>query len=224
VSINGQKAATMKNYNALKTVMASVNPSSTASSAYTPSNTPAACPKLSSVWAASDNLPPAPDSSLCSCMYDTLSCVPNDGLDSKKFGDIFGFICGAVPSACSGINTNTTTGVYGTYSMCTDKQKLGYVLDAYYKSQKSSASACDFKGQAVLNKSPSAASSCSAALSSASAANSVAATATTAPKGSSTSTNIAMPLSVKALFSVGDLAVGLYVLVAMGVGATMIVL
>lgn len=225
VSITGDKAVTMKNYNALKTKLASVSPSSTASSAYTPSNTPAACPQLSSNWQASDNLPPVPDTSLCSCMYDALSCVPKTGLDSKKFGDIFGYICGSVPSACVGINGNTSTGLYGTYSMCTDKQKLGYVLDAYYKSQKSSASACDFNGQAVLNKSPSAASSCSAALSSASAANSVVATATkAAPSGSGSSTNLAAPMSVKALFTVGDLAVGLYVFVAMGVGAAMVAL
>lgn len=224
VSVVNEQASTMKNYNALKTRVASATPSSTASSAYTPTNTPAACPQLSNTWQASDSLPPLPDSGLCDCMFNSLQCVPKTGLDSKKFGDIFGFICGAVPAACAGINTNTTTGVYGTYSMCTDVQKLGHVLDAYYKSQQKSASACDFNGQAVVNKSPAAASSCSAALSSASAANSVAATATNAPSSTGKSTNLATPMSVKALFSIGDVAIGLYVLVAMGVGATMVVL
>lgn len=226
VSINGDKAVTMKNYNALKTVIAKVDPSSTASSAYSPTNSPAACPVLSSNWQASgNNLPPTPDSSLCECMFNSLSCQPKSGLSPEKYGDIFGYICGAVPSACQGINGNTSTGVYGAFSGCNDEQKLGFVLDAYYKSQKSAASACDFKGEAVINKAAAASGSCTAALSSASAANSVAATATQA-SGSSTATssNVAAPMSVKALFSVGDMAIGLYVLVAMGVGATMVVL
>lgn len=216
----------MKNYNALKTVIAKVDPSSTASSAYSPTNSPAACPVLSSNWQASgNNLPPTPDSSLCECMFNSLSCQPKSGLSPEKYGDIFGYICGAVPSACQGINGNTSTGVYGAFSGCNDEQKLGFVLDAYYKSQKSAASACDFKGEAVINKAAAASGSCTAALSSASAANSVAATATQA-SGSSTATssNVAAPMSVKALFSVGDMAIGLYVLVAMGVGATMVVL
>ncbi|KAB5576086.1 putative beta (1-3) glucanosyltransferase gel3p [Coniochaeta sp. 2T2.1] len=226
VSVNGGKASTMKNYNALKTVIASVAPSSTASSAYTPTNTPAACPALNQNWQASgNNLPPTPDSALCECMYNSLSCQPNAGLSPSKYGDIFNFICDAVPSACGGINGNTSTGVYGAFLGCNDQQKLGYVLNEYYKSQKNAASACDFKGQAQINSKPNTNGNCGAALSSASAANSVAATAT---KASSTATasdkNAASPVSIKALFSIGDVAVGLYVLVAMGVGATMVVL
>jgi hypothetical protein len=216
----------MKNYNALQTVIASVSPSATASSAYSPTNSPAACPDLSQNWQASgNNLPPTPDAGLCTCMFNSLSCQPKSGLSPDKFGNIFGYICGADPSACQGINGNTSTGVYGAYTGCNDQQKLGYVLDTYYKHQNNAATACDFNGQAVINKAAAASGTCSAALSSASAANSVAATATKASStGSTSSTNIAAPVSVKALFSIGDMAVGLYVLVAMGVGATMVVL
>ena len=216
----------MKNYNALKTVIATVQPSSTASSAYTPTNSPAACPALNQNWQASgNNLPPTPDSTLCECMYNSLSCQPNAGLSPTKYGDIFNFICDAVPSACGGINGNTSTGVYGAFLGCDDQQKLGYVLNEYYKSQKNAASACDFKGQAQINSKPATGGSCGTALSSASAANSVAATATRASSTPSASDkSAAVPMSVKALFSIGDVAVGLYVLVAMGVGATMLVL
>lgn len=224
VSISGNSASTMKNYNALKTKIASVNPSSTASSAYTPTNSPAACPVLGNSWVASNNLPPTPDSNLCACMYTSLQCVPKSGLDVQKYGGIFGFICGSVPAACAGINGNVTTGVFGAYSFCTDQQKLGYVLDQYYKNQKSAASACDFNGQAVVSKPAAAASSCSASLASASSANSVAATATAASTSSASSSNVAVPVPIKTLFAVGDLAVGLYALVAMGVGAAMVIL
>jgi hypothetical protein len=219
----------MKNYNALKTVIASVSPSSTASSAYSPTNTAAACPALSQNWQSSgNNLPPTPDSGLCDCMYKSLSCQPKANLDPDNYGDIFNYICG-VPgtTACNGISGNTSTGVYGAYIGCSDQQKLGYVLDQYYKGQKSAADACNFNGQAAINKAPSTGGSCSAAISSANAANSAAATATK-PAASSTGTagskNMAAPVSIKALFSIGDVAVGLYVLVAMGVGATMVAL
>lgn len=218
----------MKDYAALQTVIATVSPSATSSSAYTPTNSPAACPSVSEDWQASGNdLPPTPNSVLCDCMYNSLECQPASGLDSTKYGAIFSYICGASPSSCDGINGNTTTGVYGAYIGCNSQQQLGYVLDQYYKSQDKASSACDFNGEATVNKSPSASGSCSAALASASSANSVAATATSASASSSStskSKNGAAPVSVKALFSIGDLAVGLYVIVAMGVGATMVAL
>jgi len=118
VSIVGNKASTMKNYDALKTVIASVSPSLTASSAYTPTNSPAACPPLSQNWQANgDNLPPTPDAGLCTCMFNSLSCQPKAGLSPDDFGDIFNFICGADNAACQGINGNTTTGVYGAFRL-----------------------------------------------------------------------------------------------------------
>lgn len=218
----------MKDYDTLKTVIASVSPSSVSSAAYTPTNSPAACPSLSEDWQANGNdLPPTPNADLCDCMYNSLSCVPSSGLNSSDYGSIFGYICGTSPSSCDGITANTSTGVYGAFIGCNPQQQLGYVLDQYYKSQNKASSACDFNGQATINKSPSASASCSAALSSASAANSVAATATKASSSSSstgTGKNAAAPMSVKALFSIGDLAVGLYVVVAMGVGAAMVAL
>lgn len=225
VSIKNKQASTMKNYAALSTVIASVKPSSTQSSAYTPTNSPASCPDLSDIWAASDNLPPTPNSALCECMYNTLSCVPKSGLSSDKYGDIFDYICGNKPEACEGINGNVTTGVYGSFSMCNSEQKLGYVLNQYYSLLNGDSSACDFDGEAVVTKAAGAQSSCSAALSSASAANSVAATATAGASASaSASDSFARPMTIKSAFTIGDLAIGAYVVIAMGVGAAMVAL
>ena len=232
VSIKGSAASTMKDYDTLKTRMASVAPSSTAMSAYSPTNSPASCPELTKNWAVKgDALPPTPNTSLCSCMYSALSCVPDDSTKTSDYGDLFGYICSAAPSACAGISGNTTTGVYGAYSMCDAKQQLGYVLDQYYLSQKSASDACGFDGKAKL-VSPSAASTCSSALSSASAANSVAATATSGSGSGGTSSsgtaqkssNAAVPGGPRGAFALGELAVGLYVVVAMGLGAGMVLL
>lgn len=226
VSISGSSAVTQKDFAPLSTRMASIKPSSTAMDAYTPTNSPQACPAISDDWKVKgDILPPTPDQNLCDCMFKSLSCVASSRLDVEDYGDIFKYVCGETPKACAGISGNTTTGVYGAYSMCNATQQLGYVLDSYYKSQKSAAGACDFDGQAVVVKAASANEGCSASLSSASSANSVAATATGAGSGSAAkSSNFAAPVPMRQAFAMGDLAVGLYVVVAMGVGAGMVML
>jgi hypothetical protein len=217
----------MRDYNALKTRVAEANPSSTSMSAYNPTNSPAACPPVSEDWQVKgEALPPTPDSSLCQCMYDSLSCVAAADLPTQNYSAIFDYICDpSRGNLCAGINGNTSTGVYGAYVGCNATHKLGYALDQYYNSQSKASSACDFGGQAVL-KSGSAASSCSAALASASSANAVAATATSGNgAAAATSSSAAVATGpIRSLFALGDLVVGLYVLVAMGVGATMVLL
>ncbi|CAK7224522.1 hypothetical protein SBRCBS47491_005580 [Sporothrix bragantina] len=231
VSISNNKASTMADYDTLSTVIAKVSPSSTAMSAYTPTNSPAACPAIGKNWAASDILPPTPNNATCDCMYKSLTCVPSDSLNSTGYGALFGSICGLDSSACAGITANTSTGVYGAYVMCDSTEQIAYVLDAYYKNQNSASSACDWNGQAQVVKASAAASSCSALLASASSSNSYAATATagstsstTGSSGSSSTSKNAAPSVMRNMLTLGDLSVGLYVLVAMATGAGMIML
>ncbi|KAI0814699.1 family 72 glycoside hydrolase [Xylaria sp. FL0064] len=224
---------TMKNYDTLRTKLAAVKPSSTAMSAYKPTNSPAACPAISDDWKVAETLPPTPDSELCDCMFKSLSCAPASNLQSKDFGDIFGYICSNDEKACAGIKHDTEAGVYGPYSMCNPKEQLGHVLDAYYQNQNKGSTACDFNGAAEVQSSPKVESSCKASLDKASTAVAQAATATANISGtgsssgsdSSTSGNAApgtMPSGT--VFTLGSMAVGLYVLVAMGTGAAMVAL
>lgn len=223
----GGKASTMNNYNELKTKVNEATPSAVDMGSYKPTNTPESCPDLTSNWQANSALPPSPDSDLCACMVAAAECVPVSSLKEKDFGDIFGYICGAKPEVCVGINGNATTGIYGAYSMCTDTDKLTYVLDAYYKAMSKSSSACDFDGDATTQRASSQA-SCSAALASASSANEVAATATAATGSKSTGgsdDSFGNPTAQLArVFTFGDFAVGAYLLVAGAVGAGMVLL
>ncbi|KAK3328544.1 putative beta (1-3) glucanosyltransferase gel3p [Cercophora scortea] len=228
VSVSGGKASTLKDYDTLKTRIASVKPSSTSMDAYTPTNSPAACPDVSKNWAVlGEELPPTPDSTLCECMYNSLTCVPADSVPDKQFGALFNVACGK-EGVCAGISANTTTGVYGAFSMCSAKQQLAYAMDTYYKSLDEAADACNFGGKGVINKDTQVASSCSSGLASASAVNSVAATATAGTSSSggaaTSSKSFASPLQMQNLLTMGDMAVGLYVAVAMGVGAGMVLL
>ncbi|CAI4212873.1 unnamed protein product [Parascedosporium putredinis] len=151
VELNGNIAKPMKNFDQLKSRISKVDPTLIDMDKYTPSNVPQECPPVSENWAVSgDRLPPTPDDKVCECMVAGLSCKASPSLDEEDYADIFDFICGTPGSPCAGINGNTTTGKYGAFSMCTAEQKLGYVLDRYYKNQNNAASACDFSGQATI--------------------------------------------------------------------------
>ncbi|KAL2195151.1 glycoside hydrolase family 72 protein [Corynascus similis CBS 632.67] len=222
VKISGDEAKTMKNYDALEKVISKVDPSPTDMDDYEPTNSPASCPEVSKNWKVKGgSLPPTPNSRVCDCMFSSLSCVPHEDTSPKDYGDMFGYICGESPDLCAGINGNTSTGEYGIYSMCGAKQKLGYVLDQYYQAQGSSSSACNFKGKATLQESKTE-SGCEEALASASS------NPTTGGSGDSeTSENAAAPFGAgpaRVGFVVGELAVGLYVVVAMAVGASMVLM
>ncbi|KAI3536788.1 glycolipid anchored surface protein [Colletotrichum abscissum] len=230
VEINNGVAKTMKNYDQLASRVLAATPAAVQMASYSPTNKAAECPGTSSTWEVhGDALPPTPDSSLCECMVKSLSCTPKDGLKASAIGEIFGYICGASPDSCRGINTNTTTGVYGAYSMCTDEQKLAFVMDTYYKAQKSASTACNYDGQGQVVTPSSTDSSCSSALASASAANSAAATATapvssTANPSSSSSGNAAAGSPYQPMFNFGGFAIGAYIVAAGAVGAAMVAL
>lgn len=224
-----------KDFAYLKKQVLAADPKGVDSDDYTVTNKAAECPAISDDWQAASELPPTPNITLCECMAKSRTCVGAKNLSSKKYADIFDYICGEVPDACTAINGNSTVGNYGAYSMCTDLQKLDYVLDAYYKSQDSASTACDFDGSATTQDAADD-SSCTDALKTADDHNDAIATATTAvgdsaATGSSDSSNsddnedFGIPGAVIArVFAFGDYAVGLYMVVAMGVGASMVVL
>jgi len=122
-------------------------------------------------WQAATGLPPTPNQAVCSCMVSSLSCVAASNIDDTEVGSLFGLVCGYPGSPCAGISTNTTTGVYGPYSMCNSTEQLSYAFNTYYLGQKSAASACSFNGNAVVVKPAAAANSCSSVIAAATSAN-----------------------------------------------------
>lgn len=171
-------AEKMKNYDELKKRHLAADPPRVEMDEYTPSNEQSECPPVDDVWRASPVLPPTPDEALCQCMWESLSCAVTDGTDEEDYGEVFNFICGEDESYCAGIKTVPQSGVYGAYSMCPAKQKLGFVLNEYYQGNGQRADSCDFDGKAEVVTPSSTSSDCSAMLEKASEANKVAATAT----------------------------------------------
>ena len=161
-------------------------------------------------------------------MAKAASCVPADGLSTKDYGKIFNYICSKEDGKyCVGINGNSTTGIYGAYSMCSAETKLAFALDSYYQGQNSASTACDFNGQAKTQKGDTS-DSCKDSLAAASSVNSKAATATapvSQPTSSGDGDSAGMPhAQIASVFSLGSVAVSLYAVVAVGVGAGMTML
>lgn len=152
VEISNSKATKLDDFSALQKEVAAASPKGVTMDNYSPANKAASCPSVDSSWGANSTLPPTPNSDTCDCILKSSECVPVSDLDTDDYSEIFDYICGEDESLCSGINGNSTTGVYGTYSMCGDEDKLAYVLNAYYKDQKKASTACDFDGKAKTQK------------------------------------------------------------------------
>ncbi|KAK1590069.1 glycolipid anchored surface protein [Colletotrichum navitas] len=221
VEIKDGQARAMKNYYELASRVLAANPTAIQMDSYEPSNPPAECPSTASNWEVQgDTLPPTPDKYLCECMVKSLTCIPKPNMEAEAIGDIFGFVCGASSDSCEGINTDPYTGVYRAFSMCSDEQKLAYVMNDYYKVQKSARAACDYNGQGEI-VSPSADDTCKKALASVTATTSASSTAK--PSSSSTG-NAAAGSPYQAVFNLGGFAIGAYLIASGCVGAAIIAL
>ncbi|KAI1823503.1 Glucanosyltransferase-domain-containing protein [Xylaria intraflava] len=231
VQLEGDKAVPQPDYTSLMSQLAKVTPSSTASSAYKPSNVAPTCPPNTNTttWAAAPTaVPPPVNAELCDCAMSSLTCsIGSD--DASSYGAEFGFICGLQGGKyCVGISHNATSGQYGAISGCSPKQQLAYVANQYYMDQDSSnkASACDFNGLGTT-QSPKTTGNCAKLLS---AAGTNGAGTVVSPTGGaggvSTSSSAASPngLSTPAFFNFGETYFVAYVVTALISGVGMIML
>ncbi|KAH6655190.1 Glucanosyltransferase-domain-containing protein [Truncatella angustata] len=225
VKLDGDDASTMSNYEVLSSKIAKATPSSVSMSAYEATNTAQACPAVGDSWQAAEALPPTPNRDLCECMYKSLTCQPASSLDSEDYGDIFNYICGNDADACASIKHDESTGVYGPYVGCNSTQQLGAVLQAYYENQNSASTSCDFDGSATINSKPASNGTCDTLMEAASSSASTVATATGGSSSSTSTANFAAgPIRMDTLMTVGDYAIGIYLVAAGAVGAAMVAL
>ena len=234
VSVSGNSVSTLDDFNPLSSQIASINPTGPNSAQYNPTNTAAAaCPSVNSAWQAASALPPTPNVQLCECMYNALTCVPNN-VPTDQIGSLFGIVCGLGSSVCDGIAANATKGNYGAYGMCNPTQQLGWAMNVYYNQQgaaRNGASACDFSGSAITQSATVPAGSCSALISQV--GQNGQGTVTSAPTatggsgggsgGSGSSSSAGVPGFARSS-TFGILEAGAYLLVAFVAGASMILL
>lgn len=147
---NDASVSPYPDFTSLQSQLASISPTITQRSAYTPANSAPACPTVDASWQAEASpLPPSPNSELCSCMAASLQCNIRS-TDEESYADVFNFICGENEDFCAGIARNATTGTYGGYSGCDPKDQLAWVANQYYLGNGRSSSACGFSGVATV--------------------------------------------------------------------------
>jgi len=94
--------------------------------------------------ASSAALPPSPNENSCSCMYNSLQCVIDISSSTPaSIAAAADFAC-SHGAACDDVNTNSASGVYGTWSACDDIQRASYILNSYYQNNRRQVSACNF--------------------------------------------------------------------------------
>lgn len=225
VSISGGSVKTNDDFDNLKEQIAKVNPTGVKMSEYSPTNTAAAeCPDTGKDWEApADPLPPVANSELCTCMEASLNCIVDDSNTKEDdYKDIFDFICSKKEGAfCAGINRNVTSGPYGSYGMCSDKEQLSFAINQYASNV---TNGCDFKGQAKKQSGTEGSTQCKNLMAQAGPAGT--GTVTSSPgtaSGSGGSQGAAPGLSVPR-FDSGLFGLGIYLVVAVLSGAAVIVL
>ena len=223
---NDASVSPYPDFTSLQSQLASISPTTTQRSAYTPANSAPACPSVGGSWAAQASpLPPTVNPQLCDCMVQSLQCVITSD-DEEAYGADFNFICGANDAYCSGIARNATTGDYGGYSGCDPKQQLAFAANQYYLGQSRRADACSFSGRASV-QSGSAPTSCAALLSAVGSAGTgtpPTATGRGTAAASSSSKAGAQSLGGSQVFEHGGVAMVMYVVVAVGSALGMVVL
>lgn len=195
--------------------------------AYKPTNTAASqCPNSSAWKASSDHLPPTPNKALCSCMVKSLSCIAKSSITDKQIGQLFGEVCGADKTACKGIDTDATLGVYGAYSMCSPIEKLSFAFNQYYQHQSAKGhgdTACDFDGAATTQKSEKPSGDCASLVNQAGTDGT--GSVTSSPQsGSSTSSGAAANTIPAPAINFGIVKLGAYLFCAVLAGAGMILI
>ena len=231
VSTSGNSVSTLKDFENLSSQMKKATPTGVAMSDYSVSTTVGrSCPTVdSSDWLAASKLPPAIDSDLCSCMYDSLTCVPASDISDKAIAKNLNYL-GDKGNVMDGVATNATSGTYGAYSSCNKIQRLAWAFDQYYKQNGKDAAACSFSGAATTQKATTA-SSCTSKLAAAGTAGTgtvtgslnAGATGGSGSSGSSTS-NSAGALAAPQAVYIGAWQTALYGLVAAATGAFMLAL
>lgn len=240
VSTSGDSVSKKPDFDNLSSQMKKVTATGVNSADYKVTTTVGrSCPTVGTDWMAASVLPPSPNSDLCECMYDSLSCVPVDDISAKKISDTFDYLYGLKAKgkidAVSGVYSNGTTGDYGAYSMCNAKQRLAWAMNRYAK-KAGGPSACDFGGLGTSKSSSSATGSCASQMSSIGTAGTnsinaglVASTGVSGGSGgssggSATSSGIAAGMNQPQAVHVGMWQLGAYTVAAIASGVFMIML
>ncbi|KAJ5605777.1 hypothetical protein N7510_008558 [Penicillium lagena] len=235
VQVENGQVSELPDYTYLSQEIKSATPTGVNSADYSPTTAVgASCPATNSDWLANPTgLPPVPDADLCSCMYDSLTCVPKSGTSQKLLISNIGYLYGLDDAKyMSGVAHNGTLGKYGAYSMCSLEQQLAWAMNNYYEQNKNGkGNPCGFSGVGSTKAATTASGTCSTQMAKigAKGTNSIAGTLNPSSSGSggaasTTTSGIGIPGATPQAVHVGNWQLGAYIVTALFAGVGMIVL
>jgi hypothetical protein len=94
----------------------------------------------------SNNLPTKPNSRLCSCMMQTINCIPDPKSTIEERILSRRKVCDKDQSLCAGISFNSTEGWYGSYLMCNHTERAAWAYQQNYLTNGNDSAACSSIG------------------------------------------------------------------------------
>jgi hypothetical protein len=161
--MKGEQLIPRARYSALSLELASIKPTSTLASQYTPSSDPPALCHNFTSWELIDRethttgskevstiLPSKPYRRSCSCMMETLNCLVDKNVDLASTYERRQDLCKEDVQWCQAVENA------GAWQGCNTTEKISWTLNALYKSRGSNASACSSVGGVVRRPVPTA--------------------------------------------------------------------
>ncbi|KAL2837117.1 Glucanosyltransferase-domain-containing protein [Aspergillus pseudoustus] len=137
VNVSNQEVDKGTQFSRYSSQFAHASPTSINSDSYTPTNTASSdCP---TDFAASSNLPPAPDDQFCECTLQNSLCAPDTDISDDDLDALFTSICDESADLCTLHTSNATLGIYGMYSMCNGTVEAAALLSNFTQQERGDA-------------------------------------------------------------------------------------
>jgi hypothetical protein len=101
-------------------------------------------------------LPSKPNPKLCSCMMDTLSCIPSPNATMEEIILTYNKMCLSGNSSCPGVKLNATEGRYDSFNLCNYTERASWAHQLNYIAQGNESAACSAQGGIIRQATPSA--------------------------------------------------------------------
>lgn len=154
ISADGSTVTQSAEFESLKTHYTAITPPNSPAQASVAASTYPTCVTGQNNLTASTTLPATPNDAACNCLEAALACrfTPPNPDYRETVGDLINYGCNQIGDGCAPIGGSGATGVYGRLSACDPVVKLSYVMTKFYESEGRNAAACDFAGNATLNR------------------------------------------------------------------------
>lgn len=138
ISADGSTVSTSSDFTLLQQQYSNVTFLNTPSESDAGTPTYPSCPAANSIFNASSNIPPTPNTDACNCLESHLSCqfTPTTNNITAIVGVLLDVACsllGQNGGTCNDISSNGTSGVYGLVAGCDPSTIFFCIINLYFQ-------------------------------------------------------------------------------------------